>query len=137
MTDAQCIFCKIIAGEIPAYRVYEDEHAFAFLDIAPFENGHVLVVSKHHAAYMTELPAAACAGLALAVQRVAALLLAKLPCDGFNLLQNNGTCATQVVPHVHVHVVPRWDEKAINWIPGNYQDPDHDLAALQRRLTAE
>ena len=77
MTDAQCIFCKIIAGEIPAYRVYEDEHAFAFLDIAPFENGHVLVVSKHHAAYMTELPAAACAGLACSMHKAASASVQK------------------------------------------------------------
>ena len=56
MTDPTCIFCKIITGQIPAYKVYEDEHAFAFLDIAPFEKGHVLVVTKHHAPYLTDLP---------------------------------------------------------------------------------
>ena len=55
MTDPTCIFCKIIAGQIPAFNVYEDEHTFAFLDIAPFEKGHVLVVPKHHAAYLTDL----------------------------------------------------------------------------------
>jgi histidine triad (HIT) family protein len=134
MTDANCIFCKIIAGEIPAYKVYEDEHALAFLDIAPFEKGHVLVVSKHHAPYLTDLPPASLAGLTAAVQRVASRLLARLPCDGFNLLQNNGACATQMVPHVHFHVVPRWNGKTVNWIPGKYEASSAELAALQSRL---
>lgn len=136
MTDPECVFCKIIAGQIPAYTIYEDEHALAFLDIAPFEKGHVLVVSKHHAVYFTDLPATSLFGLSQAVQRVAARLLEKLPCDGFNLVQNNGACATQVVPHVHMHVVPRWNGKPINWIPGSYADPDQELAELQQRLTA-
>ncbi len=136
MTDPDCIFCKILAGGIPAYTVYEDEHALAFLDIAPFERGHVLVVSKHHAVYLTDLPAPSLAGLMLAVQRVAARLLKNLPCDGFNLLQNNGVCATQAVPHVHMHVVPRWNGKPINWIPGAYADSAKELAEIQLRLTA-
>ncbi len=135
MTDPNCIFCKIIAGEIPAYKVYEDEHAYAFLDIAPFEKGHVLVVSKHHAPYLTDLPQPKLGALITAVRNVASLLLEKLPCDGFNLVQNNGLCATQVVPHVHFHVVPRWNGKAINWIPGKYDDPSAELPEIQRRLT--
>lgn len=134
MTDANCIFCKIIAGAIPAYTVYEDEHALAFLDIAPFEKGHVLVISKHHAPYSTDLLPAEFAGLAAAVQRVASRLLAKLPCDGFNLLQNNGACATQMVPHVHFHVVPRWNNRDVNWTPGKYDDPAAECQALQRRI---
>lgn len=136
VTDPNCIFCKIIAGQMPAYTIYEDEHTLAFLDIAPFEKGHTLVVSKHHAAYFTDLPAASLDAMGQAVQRVAARLLEKLPCDGFNLLQNNGACASQVVPHVHIHVVPRWAGKSINWIPGAYDDPDQELAELQQRLTA-
>ena len=134
MKDTTCIFCKIIAGQIPAYKVYEDEHAFAFLDIAPFEKGHVLVVTKHHAPYVTDLPQAALFGLIEAVQNVAALLLQKLPCDGINLVQNNGACASQAVPHVHFHVVPRWNGRPVNWVPGTYDEPG-ELAALQRRLT--
>jgi len=135
MTDPTCIFCKIIAGQIPSYKVYEDEHTFAFLDIAPFEKGHVLVVTKHHAPYLTDLPQTALFGFITAVQSVAAQLLKKLPCDGFNLVQNNGTCASQAVPHVHFHVVPRWNGRPINWIPGQYGDPA-ELSAIQSRLTA-
>jgi len=134
MIDPTCIFCKILAGQIPAYKVYEDEDAFAFLDIAPFEKGHVLVVTKHHAPYLTDLEKPTLFTLITAVQNVAALLLKKLPCDGFNLVQNNGLCATQVVPHVHFHIVPRWNNRTVNWIPGKYDDPA-ELAAIHRRLT--
>ena len=136
MTDPGCIFCKIIGGQIPAAKVYEDAHTFAFLDIAPFEKGHVLVVPKHHAAFLTDLPQPELLPVITAVQRVAALLLQKLPCDGFNLVQNNGACATQVVPHVHFHVVPRRNGQPVNWTPGAYADPA-ELAALQRRLTSD
>ncbi len=134
MTDPDCVFCKIIAGHIPSSRVYEDDHTFAFLDIAPFEKGHVLVVPKHHVAYLTDLPQDVLHPFISAVQSVAALLLKKLPCDGFNLVQNNGVCATQAVPHVHFHVVPRWNGRAINWIPGAYGTPE-ELADVHRRLT--
>lgn len=134
MTDPNCIFCKIIGGQIPSYKIYEDEHTFAFLDIAPFDKGHVLVVPRHHTPYLTDLPQPVLEKLIVAVRNVAALQLAKLPCDGFNLVQNNGLCATQVVPHVHFHVVPRWNGKTINWVPGKYDDPS-ELADLQRRLT--
>jgi len=134
MTSPTCVFCKIIAGQIPAAKVFEDDHTFAFLDIAPFEKGHVLVAPKHHAAYLTDLPHAELATLISTVRNMAALLLERLPCDGFNLVQNNGACATQTIPHVHFHIVPRWNGRAINWIPGTYEDPS-ELSALQRRLT--
>jgi histidine triad (HIT) family protein len=136
MTDAACIFCKIIAGEIPAYKVYEDECALAFLDIAPFEKGHVLVVSKRHAPTLPDLPDNALGGLLAAVKTVASGLLANLPCDGFNVLQNNGACASQTIPHVHFHVVPRWNGRPLNWIPGKYDNPAAELPALQAKLQA-
>ncbi len=134
MTDPTCIFCKIIAGQIPAFKVYEDEHALAFLDIAPFEKGHVLVVPKYHTAYLTDLPQTQLATFIAAVQSVAALLLKKMPCDGFNLVQNNGVCATQIVPHVHFHIIPRWNGRAVNWLPGTYEDAS-ELSDIHSRLT--
>jgi histidine triad (HIT) family protein len=135
MTDSSCIFCKIISGAIPSAKVYEDDSTFAFLDIAPFEKGHVLVVPKLHAATLTDLPQKELAPFVTAVQRVAATLLARLPCDGFNLVQNNGACASQIVPHVHFHVVPRWNGHPLNWAPIKYEDPS-ELAAIARRLTS-
>lgn len=136
MTDPDCIFCKIISGTIPSAAVYEDEHTFAFLDIAPFEKGHVLVVPKHHVPFLTDLPQGQLLPFFSTVQRVAALLLKKLPCDGFNLVQNNGACATQMVPHMHVHIVPRWNGRPMNWQPGTYDSPQ-ELDATRRRLTSD
>ena len=135
MTDPDCVFCKIIAGKIPSFKVYEDDRNFAFLDISPFEKGHVLVVPKYHTAVMTELTPDVLFPCMVAVQKVAALLLKKLPCDGFNVVQNNGACATQSVPHVHFHVVPRWNGRVINWIPIKYDSQD-ELAATCRRITS-
>jgi len=134
MTDPDCIFCKIIARQVPSFVLYEDDSALAFLDIAPFEKGHALVVPKLHAVHLTDLPDSALAPLMPAAKRVAALLLKRLPCDGFNVLQSNGRCATQVVPHVHFHVIPRWNGRAMNWISGSYDSPD-EIVALHRRLT--
>ena len=136
MTDSNCIFCKIVAGQVPSHKVYEDEFNIAFLDIAPFEKGHVLVVPKHHAAYFTDLPSERIPALGMAVQRVAAMLLERLPCDGFNLVQNNGACANQVVPHVHFHVIPRWNDQEISWKSSKYDDAD-DMQAVWRRLRGE
>jgi len=83
MHDSDCLFCKIITGQIPSLCIYEDEKTFAFLDIAPFEKGHVLVVPRHHATFLTDLPADLLPPFILTVQKVAALLLEKLPCEVF------------------------------------------------------
>ena len=136
MTDSNCVFCKIVAGQIPCYKVYEDQFNVAFLDIAPFEKGHVLVVPKFHAVYFTDLPSAQIPPLGAAVQKVAAMLLARLPCDGFNIVQNNGARATQVVPHVHFHVVPRWNSSGVSWTSLKYDGPE-ELEEIQRRLTVD
>lgn len=134
MTNSECIFCKIIAMQIPSFVLYEDDNVLAFLDIAPFEKGHALVVPKQHAVRLTDLPDWVLATLLPAAKHVADLLLKRLPCDGFNVLQNNGRCATQIVPHVHFHVIPRWNGRAVNWSSGSYDSPD-EIAALHRRLT--
>lgn len=121
MDKPTCIFCEILAGQIPCAHIYEDAHALAFLDIAPFEHGHALVIPRMHAARLVDLDELHLQTLILAVQQVAKRLLSRLPCDGFNILQSNGACATQVVPHVHFHVIPRWNGRAISWIPGAYE----------------
>jgi len=133
MIDPNCIFCKIQAKQIPSALIYEDEHACAFLDIAPFEKGHTLVIPRFHAERLVDLPADWLLRLMPAVQKTAALLLTRLPCDGFNLLQSNGKCATQVVPHVHFHVIPRWNGRDIRWLPGKYDNPE-EMSALAARL---
>lgn len=104
---ADCIFCAIVAGAIPSTTVYEDEDAYAFLDIAPFKAGHTLVVSKRHAADILAEPAVT-ASLARAIKAVGELLLARLGADGLNVLSNVGEVSGQSVFHLHVHLIPRY-----------------------------
>ncbi|MCL2104371.1 MAG: HIT family protein [Kiritimatiellaeota bacterium] len=133
MDDTKCVFCKIIAGLIPATKIYEDERTIAFLDIAPFERGHVLVVPKAHARMLTDLPEEDLQAVIRVTQNVGERLLRQLPCDGFNVFQNNGACASQTVPHVHFHVVPRHEGKPLNWTPGSYASPD-EAKTIQAKL---
>ena len=128
-----CIFCKIVEGTIPAAKIFEDDQVVAFLDISPFEKGHMLVVPKRHVPMLTELPDDLLKHTIAVVQRLAAHLMACLPCDGFNLLQNNGACATQTVPHVHFHIIPRFNGRALNWISGAYESSD-EMKQFQARL---
>lgn len=128
-----CIFCKILDGSISASKIYEDDQVVAFLDISPFEKGHFLVVPKHHVHLLTELPEALLKHTITVVQRLSAHLMERLPCDGFNLVQNNGACATQTIPHVHFHIIPRFNGKALNWISGAYAS-EEEMRQFQTRL---
>ena len=102
-----CVFCAIAAGEIPCFKVYEDDLVLAYLDINPFAEGHTLVIPKVHTTGLLDTPPETLREMIVRVQKVAARLKASLPCDGFNILQNNGPAAGQTVPHLHFHIVPR------------------------------
>lgn len=106
-TDPNCIFCRIVGGELPSRRVHEDDAAVAFLDLAPFHRGHTLVVPKRH---VTDVRTAdgALVDLAPAVERVSALVTERLGADGVNVFTSAGSVAGQEVFHLHVHVVPRY-----------------------------
>jgi histidine triad (HIT) family protein len=104
---ADCVFCRIIRGEIPAERIYEDEHVLAFLDIGPLAAGHSVVIPRYHAAALENLPADWAAHVARALGPLARAVVAVTGADGYNILLNNGAVAGQVVPHVHFHIVPR------------------------------
>lgn len=106
-TNPDCIFCKIIAGEIPSKRIHEDEHAIAFLDVAPFKRGHTLVVPRAHVENILE-DAEVLARLAPAITHVGAHLVDKLGASGLNVVSNVGADAGQSVFHLHVHLVPRY-----------------------------
>jgi histidine triad (HIT) family protein len=103
-----CIFCKIAAGEIPSVKVYEDDRVFAFMDINPINEGHLLIIPKAHAATIHEITEADFLAVMSATHKLAAAVKKALNPDGINLLQLNGKAANQVVPHLHVHIVPRW-----------------------------
>lgn len=107
MTD--CIICKIINNEIPGYKVYEDDSLLAFLDIKPRAKGHTVVVLKRHAPTVEDLTEEEVKVLFATVKKVAAKLKVTLKPDGFSIGWNNGSAAGQVVPHLHVHIMPRWN----------------------------
>lgn len=136
-----CVFCRIVAGEIPAARLFEDEHVLAFLDIAPLNKGHLLVVPRRHYYSLTEMPGEEAGRLLAAAARLGQAVLRAVQADGFNLLLANGSVAGQVVPHVHLHVVPRFPDdglvlpaRAVPYASGAERD---ELAAgIRRRLAA-
>ncbi|TYB49228.1 HIT family protein [Actinomadura chibensis] len=130
-----CTFCGIVAGTLPSYQVAADEHAVAFLDIAPANPGHTLVVPRAHAADIWEITDADHVHVARLVRRVAALLEARLGPDGLNVVHSSGEAAGQEVFHFHVHLVPRWngDDVRPMWDPA-VASPE-ELTQVRRRLT--
>ncbi|TDC75206.1 HIT family protein [Actinomadura sp. 7K507] len=130
-----CTFCKIVAGDSPSYRVAEDDHTVAFLDIAPANPGHTLVVPRTHVRNIWEISEAAHAQVAGMVHRVAALLNATLAPDGMNVVHSNGEAAWQEVFHFHVHLVPRWHGDDLRLMWNSEPVPPHDLEQIQQRLS--
>jgi histidine triad (HIT) family protein len=110
MPHDDCIFCKVLAGEIPAEKVDEDEHAVAFMDLNPWTRGHALVVPRNHTANLYEIDDAELSQVAIASKRLARRMRERLGCDGINLLNSTEPAAWQTVFHFHVHVIPRYDD---------------------------
>ena len=127
-----CVFCAIAAGEIPCFKVFEDDFALAYQDINPFSEGHTLVIPKAHTTGLLDTPEETLAALLARVKKVAAHIKTALGCDGFHILQNNGAAAGQTVGHIHFHIVPRREGDPIEFAnrPG---DMEH-LKALAARI---
>ena len=115
-----CIFCKIIAGEIPSATVYEDDDVKAILDVNPAARGHVIVLPKKHASDVFSIPDEDLSKAICVAKKVAAALKEAYKCDGVNILQNNGEAAGQTVFHLHIHVIPRFegDNISVKWKQG-------------------
>jgi histidine triad (HIT) family protein len=130
MSDPDCIFCKIVAGEIPSAIVDEDESTLAFMDINPATRGHALVIPRKHVVDLLEIEPDQLVAVMLAAQRLAVRVSERLGADGVNLLNSCGNAAWQTVFHFHVHVIPRYagDPLRLPWIPGP-GDPDEIAAA--------
>jgi histidine triad (HIT) family protein len=136
MADQDCIFCKIIAGDIPSRRVYEDDVAIAFLDVGPWSRGHTLVVPREHVAdLVTDPPQLAVIGPA--IDATARLLTTKLNADGLNLLSSAKAVAGQEVFHLHVHLIPRYaDKPGLKNLIGPDPEAAADLDAVHAEITA-
>ena len=119
MSDPDCLFCKIIAGELPSQRIAEDERTVSFMDINPATRGHALVIPKAHAVNLLEIEPDDLAAVALAAQQLAKRVPERLGADGVNLLNSCGAAAWQTVFHLHVHVIPRYadDPLRLPWTP--------------------
>jgi len=119
MSEADCIFCKIVAGELPARIVDQDERTIAFMDIAPATRGHALVIPREHSSDLLGTDPEDVQAVALAAQRLARRARERLGAEGVNLLNSNGPAAWQTVFHYHVHVIPRYAEDPLRlpWIP--------------------
>ncbi len=107
-TDPDCIFCKIVAGDVPCAKVYEDDRALAFMDIMPLNRGHLLVIPKEHFGNILEISPELYGHLCTVIARLSRAVQAVVEPDGMNIMQLNGKAANQVVPHLHIHIVPRF-----------------------------
>ena len=134
MPESDCIFCKIIAGELPGQIVDQDERTVAFMDISPATRGHALVVPRRHARDLLEIEPDELAATALAAQRLAHRIHERLGADGVNLLNSCGRAAWQTVFHFHVHVIPRYadDPLRLPWVPA--QGHADEIAAVAATL---
>lgn len=138
MANDDCIFCKIIAGEIPCVKLYEDEHTLAFMDINPANRGHALAIPKKHEPDLFEATDETLAVTAATAARVARAVKATVEPDGINLVQANGPGAAQSVFHLHLHVIPRFegDDLKLNWgVPPQPGDMD-EIKALGEQIAA-
>ncbi len=122
MTE-DCIFCKIVKGEIPSSKVYEDEDVFAFLDIGPVHKGHTLVIPKKHFETILDIPENELKELILAIKKIANAVEKGVNADGFVITMSNRKAAGQVVPHVHFHIIPRFENDGLKfWPQGKYEE---------------
>lgn len=110
MLADDCIFCKIIKGDIPSYTIYEDEEFKVILDIGPVSEGHALILPKDHYRDFYELPEEKAVSAIKLAKKLMIKMTDKLNCDGFNILQNNKEAADQSVPHYHMHLIPRYKD---------------------------
>lgn len=126
--SSDCIFCKIVRGELPSYKVYEDERTFAFLDIRPVNAGHTLVIPKDHSKNIFDIPPEDWAAIARTVHALARTIESAVGADGVNINMNNRAHAGQVVEHTHVHIIPRFKGDGFKlWAQREYKEGEADL----------
>ncbi len=132
-----CVFCKIVGGEIPSARVLDTDQAVAFLDINPVNQGHTLLVPKAHHAQLSELPEPIAAAIGALLPRLSRAVAAATGADGLNVIVNNGAAAGQTIDHAHWHLIPRFHDDPVNW-PWPHQSYSGDeLNQMQFRIERE
>ena len=134
MSDAQCIFCKIVRGEIPCHEIYSDDNVLAFLDIAPVAPGHALVIPKAHHATLFDIPAELGSRLTQALQTVGRAVMQTTRADGINVGMNINEAAGQLVFHAHYHLIPRFKDDGLELWPQTPADDHEQLAKLAQAM---
>lgn len=130
-----CVFCKIIAGDIPVHKIYEDEKIFVFLDINPVHPGHILVLPKQHFQDMEEITTEDLTAVISGVKKFGGLLKERMGYEAYNVHQNNGSVAGQTVPHLHFHLIPRLPNDNLNhWPAGKYSPGEAEKICRQLQL---
>lgn len=128
-----CIFCKIVSGEIPSLKIYEDNQTMAFLDIAKDVDGHILVIPKKHCKNILDVDDHTLVAVTQTVKKISKHLTEQCGYDGINLLNANEECAGQSVPHFHVHIIPRKNEDGINAWP-NFEGATQDIGEVFEKI---
>jgi len=122
-----CIFCKIIKGELPCSKLYEDDKVFAFLDIAPVNKGHALVIPKEHYETLMDIPDDILKEVSVIVKKIAEAVKKAVNADGISIGQSNYKAAGQLVPHIHFHIMPRFEDDGLKlWPQGKYKEGEMD-----------
>jgi histidine triad (HIT) family protein len=132
MRDPDCLFCKIVAGELPSQQIDSDERTIAFMDISPATRGHALVVPREHSTNLLEVDQEYLEAVVVAAQRLARRAVDRLGADGVNLINSCGPAAWQTVFHLHMHVIPRYEDDPLKlpWVPSP-GDPDEIAATAE------
>jgi histidine triad (HIT) family protein len=134
MADPDCIFCKIVSGEIPSHKIDEDERTLAFMDINPWTRGHALVIPKEHSRNLYDIAEDDLGAVASGAKRLSLKMRDRLGCAGVNVLQSNEPAAMQTVFHYHVHVIPRYPDDGLA-LPAHPKPVEHEeLAGLAEEL---
>lgn len=129
-----CIFCKIVKGEIPSDKIYEDDNFFAFLDVTPNNPGHTLIIPKKHYENLYELPDETLSEIAPLIKKLAVAVKYGANADGINIIMNNDSAAGQIVPHAHFHIIPRFADDGLRHWPGKSYASKEETAKIAEKI---
>ncbi|HJM79173.1 MAG TPA: HIT domain-containing protein [Nitrosopumilus sp.] len=131
-----CIFCDILSGKRDGHILFEDEHHMVFLDKYPIDDGHTLIIPKKHFEKITDMDSEDVGKIFSLVPKIAKAVLLGSGADAFSLAQNNGKSAKQIIPHVHIHIIPRYDSKGTQWTKRQIPN-DEELSKLAEKIKFE
>ena len=134
MADGECIFCKIVKGELPCAKVYEDGEVLGILDIYPINKGHSLIFTKQHFKDIYDVPDAMLSSLALVTKAVSLATKKALACDGINIVQNNERPAGQLIFHIHYHVIPRFSHDGMRFDTDRKKYEGNEMGEYSKKI---